>query len=66
MQYTDDPVADFYAHDAEQAAWLAKRPKCCECDNEITEETLVEFNGECICLQCLKDNHIKNTEDFIF
>lgn len=62
---TDDPIADFGAHDDEQTAWLSKRPVCCECDEPIQGERLCEFDGAIICLDCLKENHLKYTEDFI-
>ncbi len=63
--YTDDPIADFHRHDAEQAEALAKLPVCSECDNPIQTEEYYEFNDELICPECLQDNHRKWVEDYI-
>lgn len=62
---TGDPIEDFHRYDDEQQAWESKRPVCCECDNPIQGDRLCEFDGELICLECLKENHLKYTEDFI-
>lgn len=43
---TNDPVADFDRHDAEQSEWLEKRPKCAECGHPIQEECAVCINGD--------------------
>ena len=64
MAWTDDPIADFHRHEQEREDWLRKRPVCCECDQHIQGERLCEFEGETICLDCLKENHLKFTEDF--
>lgn len=64
MFWTDDPVADFHRHDAEQTKWLESRPECCECGNPIQSNECFEFNDELICPKCLKENHQKQTEDF--
>lgn len=64
MPYTDDPVADFHCHDAERQQRISVLPVCCECDHPITDETLFLFDGEYICHQCVKDNHLRYTEDF--
>ena len=62
---TDDPAADFDRWDAEQTAWLAKRPVCYECGEHIQDEDCCELNGELICTDCLEANHKKRTEDYI-
>lgn len=66
MSYTDDPIADFHNHCAEQEKQLEKLPRCSECDHPIQDKKCYSFNGELICEQCLEDNHEKNTEDFIY
>lgn len=63
MFYTDDPVADFHSHDAEQERKLDKLPECYECGNKIQSEYCYEINGEYICEECLKENHRKLTDD---
>jgi formylmethanofuran dehydrogenase subunit E len=65
MFYTDDPLADFARHDAEQEAKLNRLPKCSECKNPIQEETCFEVNGEHICNRCMVSNHQVFTEDVI-
>lgn len=63
--YTDDPIADFHRHDAEQQEALEKCPKCSMCDEYIQDDYLYEINDEVVCEECLKDNFRKNVEDYI-
>ena len=63
--YTDDPIADFHRHDAEQQEWLEKLPVCSYCDEPIQDDYLYEINDELICEECLNDNFRKNVEDYI-
>lgn len=60
---TDDPIADFHRHDAEQAAWLETLPKCCECDQPIQDDYCYQVNGEYVCEGCMVSNHRIWTED---
>ena len=53
MVYTDDPIADFHAHDAEQTKWLKKLPVCADCLEPIQDETAYYINGEWICQDCM-------------
>ena len=62
---TDDPVADFMHHDAEQARELEKLPVCADCGEPITDDHFYEINGEYICPNCLDAGYRKNTEDYI-
>ena len=64
MFYTGDPLRDFDLYETQQQRKLDRLPKCSECDEPIQDERLIEFNGELICPQCLKENHIKWTEDY--
>ena len=65
MFYTDDPIADFYRHDAEQAAKLDKLPVCSYCGNPIQDEMLYKLaDGQKVCTSCIEDCK-KWTEDFI-
>lgn len=50
---TNDPVADAERHIAEQDALLAKRPKCCVCENHIQDEYLYDVNGLIFCEECM-------------
>lgn len=54
MRYTDDPIADFLHHDAEQQARLNKLPRCSYCDEAITSDYYYEINDEIVCEECLE------------
>ena len=60
-----DPLTDFRNWDAEQTAWLEKRPKCAECGEPIQDEECWEIEGKLICSDCLESNHKHWTEDYI-
>lgn len=64
MFYSDNPIADFERHDAEQQRMLDRLPKCSECGEPIQSEVCYEINGELICEECLENNHKKWVEDF--
>lgn len=53
MFYTDDPIADFDAYDAEQNRRLAKLPLCADCADPIQDEFAYYINGEWICEHCM-------------
>ena len=61
---TNDPVADFLRHDAEQQKRLDRLPKCAECDDPIETEECYEINGELICPYCLDANNKHWVEDY--
>lgn len=63
MFYTDDPVADFHAYDAERQRELDRLPICSECDEKIMTDKLYEINDEYICPNCMEKNHKKWTDD---
>lgn len=67
--WTDDPVRDAERHERDQERahkeWLEKLPVCSECDRKIDDDQLCEFNDELICLECLEENHMKKTEDYV-
>lgn len=64
MTWTNDPIADFNRHDAEQADKLSKLPKCDFCEEPIQDDTYYDIDGVKCCLECLKDFK-KWTEDYI-
>lgn len=51
--YSNDPLADFEAWDAEQNKQLAKLPVCADCDEPIQDEFAYYINGEWICESCM-------------
>ena len=71
VQYTDDPVADFHAYDAEQTAKLAKCPICYECGDEgyIQGEHYYLIEGKIYCEEhfeeYVNENFRKDTEDYV-
>lgn len=65
MYFSDDPVADYDRHCAEQERKLAKYPKCDNCGEYITDEYFYNIDGTFICEDCMKIDFRKNTEDFI-
>lgn len=58
MIYSDDPVSDFARHDAEQEAWLLKRPVCADCGEHIQDEEAYYINGEWVCMDCM-DSYLR-------
>lgn len=53
--YTDDPIADFHRHDAEQQKYLDKLPVCCGCGEPIQQAYAVCIDGDWYCDDCLDD-----------
>lgn len=64
--YIPDNYDRFKEHDAEQQAWLKKRPICGECGEHIQEEYCYEINGEYICEHCMEENFRKSTDDLMW
>lgn len=62
---TDDPAADFNRWDAEQTAWLRKRPVCCYCGEHIQDDYFYQINDEVMCKDCLDGQFRKDVEDYI-
>ena len=55
MSWTDDPLADFEAHDAEQEEALRRLPVCYDCGEHIQDEYYYCIGGKNICPSCLED-----------
>ena len=55
MYRTDDPLADFHRHDAEQHRQLKHLPKCTECGEPIQQDDAVNIHGDWYCDTCLDD-----------
>ena len=65
MDYIPD-YNDLYAqHEAEQERKLAKLPKCAFCDEPITDDQFYNIDGTYICKECLKNEYLVNTDDYI-
>lgn len=65
MRRTDDPLADFAAHDDEQQEWEKKLPVCTDCGEPIQDDHYFLINDEPICTECLVSNYRKETSDYI-
>lgn len=63
--YTDDPIADAYAYDYEQAKALEKYPTCYCCGEHIVDNYLYDIDGDLVCEECLKEHYRKSTYDYI-
>ena len=64
MPYTDDPIADFNRHDAEQSRWLEKLPVCSNCDKHIQDEHYYVICDENICPECLEKYFKVTNEEY--
>lgn len=65
MFFTDDPVADFMRHDAEQERLLARLPKCQECGKPIQQEKVFVFGGRYYCDECIEEYYTVDVEDLL-
>ena len=62
---SDDPVADFNRHEANERAWLAKRPICEYCREHIQNRKLIDYDGVLYHRSCFLEQFEKETEDYI-
>ncbi len=53
MVWSDDPIADFNRHEAEQQKKLEQLPVCVDCGEPIQQETAVFLGGEWYCDSCI-------------
>ena len=58
--------AELYAmHEARQERELKKYPKCACCEEHITDDECYEINDELYCTDCVRDNFLKRTDDYV-
>ena len=62
--FTDDPIADFMAYDAEREAELERLPVCSCCEEPIQDDFFYEINDEAICEVCLNAYFKKRVDDY--
>ena len=62
---TDDPIADFYAYDAELYEAEQKLPKCDYCGKPIVTEECYKIDDMLVCPDCLDNEHKVRTEDYV-
>lgn len=58
FRYTDDPIADAAAYDAELARLEEQVPVCSYCGKPVAEDYYYEINDEVICAECM-DRHFR-------
>lgn len=63
-QYTDDPVADFEAHDREQERKRDLLPRCTDCNKPIEDDRCWCFYDEPMCDTCA-EKYRKDTADLM-
>ena len=51
-------------HEAEQEAWLEKRPKCEFCGESIQDEYLFDVGGDIYCEDCMKDAFRRDADNY--
>ena len=56
FRYTDDPIADAAAYDAELARLEDEVPRCDECNKPVMEDFCYELHDDrMICANCLEE-----------
>lgn len=58
FRYTDDPIADAAAYDAELARLEKEAPVCCYCNRPVMDDFYYDINDEVFCAECL-DKYFK-------
>lgn len=54
FRYTDDPVADHEAYEAELARLEEEVPVCGYCNRPVMDDFYYEINDEPVCAECLE------------
>lgn len=63
--YCPDNYDLYRQHEAEQEAWLEKRPKCSVCGEHIQDDTLYDIDGGLYCERCLNNEFMHSTETYM-
>ena len=63
MIWTGDPVGDWDRYCQIQEQELAKRQRCSECDEPITEDYCYCINDEYICEDCMEQYKVETPVD---
>lgn len=62
--YVPDNYDAFEAREAEQEAWLARRPRCCSCKNPIQDDYLFDIDDSLYCEKCMIETFRQDAEDY--
>ncbi len=52
-------------HDSDRETELDMLPECVECGYPIQADHYFFINDEIICIDCMKENYMKRTEDYV-
>lgn len=64
MYRTDDPIADFLAHDRERENRISNYPRCVECGERNVDEKAYHIDGKFYCEECMGYYH-RYIDEFI-
>lgn len=56
FRYTDDPIADHEAYEAELARLEKEVPVCDYCNRPVADDFYYEINDEVICAECMEQH----------
>lgn len=59
FRYTDDPIRDHEAYEAELARLEEQVPVCCYCNRPVADDFFYEINDEPVCAECLEQHFRK-------
>jgi formylmethanofuran dehydrogenase subunit E len=60
-----EPYQAWDQHCEQQERELQRYPICDICDEPITDDYLIEFNGDLICERCLAQHYRKPVENYM-
>lgn len=59
-----DNYSQWEAHEAEQEAWLSKRPVCRHCGEHIQDDFYYYIDGDILCEDCMNDKYRRCQDDY--
>ena len=62
--YVPDNYDAFLQHEAEQEAWLSKRPICEHCEEPIQDDHLYDIEGLLYCEKCAREIFRRWTDEY--
>lgn len=62
--YSDSPYRDYERWEADQEAWLNRRPVCKWCGEHIQDEYAYRIGGDLVCSDCLEQEKV-NVDDLV-
>lgn len=62
--YVPDNYDAYNRHEAEQEAWLEKRPICECCGEPIQDDYLYDVDGVIYCEDCMRESFRQSSENY--